>query len=124
MLHAGNAMRLITVSAKLRANLVRCDLFILRSSLGELRLTFDARAALGYIRNADWQVSVDGNLPKQRLHSTQLRNRSIGKRAQIILNCWEIRHHIRISHGYYGGLRSRMLEQLAEQAPGRIRDSG
>src|SRR6266576_6636341 len=108
MLQAGKATKPATASSNANANLVCCDLCMLRSSLGKLGVTFDARPALGDVWNADGQVSADWDLAEQCLHRAQLRNRRIGKRTQIILDSRKIRHHIGIAHGHHCCLLGRL----------------
>src|SRR6266481_4056180 len=115
MLQAGKETKAATASINASAKLVRCDLCMLRSSLGKLGVTFDARAALGDVWDADGQVSADGNLAEQCLHRAQLLNRRIGKRTQIILNSRKIRHHVGIAHCHHRRLLGHMLHRSEER---------
>src|SRR4029077_8061027 len=121
MLQASRVTKPARASTNATDKLVCCDLFMLRSSLGKLGLTLDARTALGDVRNADRQVSPDWDLAEQCFHRTQFRNRRIGKRTQIILDARKIRHHIRIAHSQHGGLLGRVLQKLVQQDPRGVR---
>src|SRR5438270_4797412 len=83
--------------------------------LGRSSRAVHAGATLSDTGYAHRQATANGNFTKQCLNGADLRDRGIGKGAQVIGDAGKITSEVRIAHGDHHRLFGRALQHLAQK---------
>src|ERR1700690_215417 len=116
MLQAGSRHRAAisaprhSLAARLWLNILHIRLNMGGTSWNGPGRAFQALAACCDTRNRNRQVAADPDFAKDRLNGGCFGHRGVGEGANIILDCGEIPHQIRIAHGNYHAAPDGALE--------------